>query len=43
MLIIWFMVKTVVYSGPIYNSMQIDSNKILFANVGGGLVAKGGE
>jgi len=37
--------KTVVYSGPIYQSMKIEGNKIIitFTNIGGGLVAKGGE
>ena len=36
--------KTVVYSGPIYQSFKKDGNKIVltFNNVGGGLVAKGG-
>jgi sialate O-acetylesterase len=35
--------KTVVYSGPIYESMKIEGNKIIvtFENTGGGLVAKG--
>jgi len=36
----------VVYSGPIYQSMKVQSNKIIitFTNIGGGLVAKeGGE
>ena len=34
----------VVYSGPIYKSMQIDDNKIIisFSNTGSGLVVKGG-
>ena len=34
---------SVVYSGPIYKSMQIDSNKIIlsFTNIVGGLVSKG--
>jgi sialate O-acetylesterase len=37
--------KDVVYSGPIYKSMAVDGNKIMlkFADVDGGLVAKGGE
>ncbi|MDD5454227.1 MAG: sialate O-acetylesterase [Candidatus Ratteibacteria bacterium] len=37
--------KTVVYSGPIYKSMEVKGNKIIisFANIGSGLVAKGGE
>jgi len=37
--------KDVVHSGPIYQSMKTDGNKIIitFTNVGGGLVAKGGE
>jgi sialate O-acetylesterase len=36
--------KDLVYSGPIYQSMKIDGNKIVlsFSNVGSGLVAKGG-
>ena len=36
---------SVVYSGPIYNSMQVDGNKIIlsFTNVGDGLIAKGGK
>ncbi|MBN2356872.1 beta galactosidase jelly roll domain-containing protein [candidate division KSB1 bacterium] len=35
----------VVYSGPIYRSMAIDGKKIIlmFTNIGGGLVARGGE
>lgn len=35
----------VVYSGPIFDSMKIEGNKIIlsFTNIGGGLVAKGGE
>lgn len=35
----------VVYSGPLYESMKIEGNKITitFTNTGGGLVAKGGE
>jgi sialate O-acetylesterase len=34
----------VVYSGPIYESMQIEGNKIIiaFTHIGGGLVVKGG-
>jgi sialate O-acetylesterase len=37
--------KKVVYSGPIYKSMKIEGNKIIitFTNIGGGLVAKGGD
>ncbi len=37
--------KKVVYSGPIYQSMKIDGNKIVitFSNAGSGLVAKSGE
>lgn len=37
--------KDVVYSGPIYESMKIEGNKIIlsFTNIDGGLVAKGGE
>jgi len=36
--------KDVVYSGPIYRSYSIESNKIIltFSNIGGGLIAKGG-
>ncbi len=35
----------VVYSGPLYQSMKIDGNKIIltFTNIGSGLIAKGGE
>lgn len=35
----------VVYSGPLYQSMKIDGNKIVltFTNIGSGLIAKGGE
>jgi sialate O-acetylesterase len=35
----------VVYSGPIYQSMKIEGNKIIltFTNTGSGLMAKGGE
>lgn len=37
--------KSVVYSGPIYQSMKIEGNKIIisFANIGSGLIVKGGE
>jgi sialate O-acetylesterase len=37
--------KNLVYSGPIYESMEIKANKIVlsFEHVDGGLVAKGGE
>jgi len=37
--------KDVVYSGPLYDSMKIESDKIriTFKHVDGGLVAKGGE
>jgi sialate O-acetylesterase len=37
--------KEVVYSGPIYQSMKIEGNKIsiTFTNIGGGLVAKEGR
>jgi sialate O-acetylesterase len=37
--------KNVVYSGPIYQSMKIEGNKIIisFTNTGSGLIAKGGE
>jgi sialate O-acetylesterase len=36
--------KDVVYSGPVYQSMKTDKNKIIlsFTNVGGGLVVKNG-
>jgi sialate O-acetylesterase len=36
--------KKVAYSGPIYQSMKIEGNKIIitFTNTGGGLVVKGG-
>ncbi len=36
--------EQVVYSGPIYQSMKIEGNKIVlsFTNTGGGLIAKGG-
>jgi sialate O-acetylesterase len=36
--------NNVVYSGPIYNSMKADGNKIIlsFTNTGSGLIAKGG-
>ena len=35
--------RRVVYSGPVYKSMEIEGNKIIlsFTNIGGGLVAKG--
>ena len=35
--------KKVIYSGPIYQSMKIEGNKIIitFTNIGGGLIAKG--
>ena len=35
--------ENVVYSGPIYQSMKIEGNKIIltFTNIGGGLLAKG--
>jgi sialate O-acetylesterase len=37
--------KKVVFSGPIYQSMKTDGNKITltFTNIDGGLIAKGGE
>ena len=37
--------KKLVASGPIYQSMKVDGNKIVitFSNMGGGLVAKGGD
>ncbi|HYK45665.1 MAG TPA: sialate O-acetylesterase [Parafilimonas sp.] len=37
--------KDVVYSGPMYESMKIDGNKvkIYFKNIGGGLMAKNGD
>jgi len=37
--------KDVVYSGPVYESMKIDGNKvkIYFKNTGGGLMAKNGD
>ena len=36
--------QNVVYSGPIYQSMKIEGNKIVlsFSNIGSGLIAKGG-
>jgi sialate O-acetylesterase len=36
--------KKVVYSGPLYQSMQVQGNKIIltFSNTGSGLIAKGG-
>ncbi len=35
----------VIYSGPIYQSMKIEGNKIIitFTNIGSGLIAKGGD
>ena len=37
--------KNIVYSGPIYKSMNVEGNKIIlhFDHIGGGLVADGGE
>jgi sialate O-acetylesterase len=37
--------QNVVYSGPIYQSMKIEGNKIIltFTNVGGGLIVKGSD
>jgi sialate O-acetylesterase len=37
--------KNIVYSGPLYQSMKIDGNKIImsFTNIGSGLMAKNGE
>jgi sialate O-acetylesterase len=37
--------ENVVWSGPVYKSMQIDGNKIIlsFTNIGSGLTTKGGE
>jgi sialate O-acetylesterase len=37
--------EEVVYSGPIYKSMQINGNKIIltFTNTGGGLITRGGD
>ncbi|MVM29010.1 sialate O-acetylesterase [Spirosoma sp. HMF4905] len=37
--------KNLVYSGPLYQSMKRDGNKLTltFSNVGSGLIAKGGE
>ncbi len=37
--------KSVVYSGPVYESMQVDGNKIIlsFTNIGSGLMSKDGE
>jgi sialate O-acetylesterase len=37
--------KKIIYSGPIYQSMKIEGNKIVlnFSNIGDGLVAKGGD
>jgi sialate O-acetylesterase len=36
--------KNLVYSGPLYNSMKIEGNKIVlsFLNIGSGLIVKGG-
>jgi len=36
--------ENIIYSGPIYQSMKIDGNKIIisFTNVGGGLIARNG-
>ena len=36
--------EKVIYSGPIYQSMRIDRNKVIltFKNIGSGLIAKGG-
>jgi sialate O-acetylesterase len=36
--------KKVVYSGPLYQSMQVQDNKIVlqFTSIGSGLIAKGG-
>jgi sialate O-acetylesterase len=37
--------KKIVYSGPLYNKMQIEGSSIrlYFKNTGGGLIGKGGE
>ena len=37
--------EQVVYSGPIYQSMKIEGDNVIlsFGNIGGGLIAKGGE
>jgi len=37
--------ENVVYSGPIYQTMKVEGNKIIlsFTNTGSGLIAKGGE
>lgn len=37
--------KKIAYSGPVYKSMKIEGNKVIlsFDNIGGGLVAKGGQ
>ena len=37
--------QKVVFSGPVYNSMKVDGNRVFltFTNVGGGLMAKGGK
>lgn len=48
-LALWALAKTygkkIEYSGPLYNGMKIEGNKIIlsFQHVDGGLVAKGGE
>ncbi len=48
-LALWALNKTygrnVVYSGPLYKSMEVEGNKVIlqFTNIDGGLVAKGGE
>jgi len=48
-LALWALAKTygkdIVYSGPLYKSMKVEGDKIIlsFDNVGGGLVAGGGE
>jgi sialate O-acetylesterase len=48
-LALWALAKTygrdIVYSGPIYKSMKVESGKVIlsFDHVGGGLVARGGE
>ena len=37
--------RSIEYSGPVYDSMQIDGNslRLKFSHLGGGLVAKGGD
>jgi sialate O-acetylesterase len=37
--------EEVVYSGPLYKSMEVDGSKIIltFTNIGSGLIAKGGD